>query len=48
MKLDRILSLIFAVSALAALSAFTAGCNTTEGFGEDVEAAGEEVQDWSK
>lgn len=47
MKLERLLSLIGAVSALAALSLATIGCNTSEGFGEDVEDAGEEVQDWA-
>lgn len=26
-------------------SAFLAGCNTVEGAGKDIEAAGEEVQD---
>lgn len=33
-----------ALSALFALGVFF-GCNTSEGFGEDVEAAGEEIQE---
>lgn len=36
--------IILSLSALFALGAFY-GCNTSEGFGEDVEEAGEEIQE---
>lgn len=43
-KSNKYLTLIAAFAALAALSLGTA-CNTTRGFGQDVEAAGEGLQD---
>lgn len=37
------ISLLVLAAALAAL--FTAGCNTMEGAGQDIERAGEEIQE---
>jgi predicted small secreted protein len=39
--IKRIVALLF-VSAV--LTLVTTGCNTTKGFGEDVERAGEKIQ----
>lgn len=39
--MTRILSLIFAVLAVTVLT----GCNTMQGFGRDVERAGEEIEE---
>ena len=37
------LALLFAALGLSATA--LAGCNTSEGFGEDVESVGEDIQD---
>lgn len=36
---------LLTVLLLAAVAPSLGGCNTTEGFGEDVERAGEEIQE---
>ena len=33
---------------LVSLLLFTAGCNTVEGFGKDMEGAGKQIQKWAK
>lgn len=44
MKKHKITALLGILVALGTLS-LTTGCNTTEGFGRDVESAGEGIQD---
>ena len=41
----RILLLLFAAFALTMSTGMMTGCNTTEGFGEDLEATGEALSD---
>lgn len=41
----RILMLFLAVLTLAMSAGFTTGCNTMEGFGEDLEEGGEALSD---
>jgi predicted small secreted protein len=38
---------LLAATAIASTVAFLSGCNTTRGVGEDVEAAGEGIQELS-
>lgn len=35
---------VFGIASIAALL-FTAGCNTVEGIGEDIESAGESIEE---
>ena len=44
MKLRKVTALLGSLAAIAFL-ALGSGCNTTEGVGRDVEAAGEGIQD---
>jgi predicted small secreted protein len=44
MKLQKIITLCGSLAAIAFL-AFGTACNTTHGFGKDVEDAGEGIQD---
>jgi predicted small secreted protein len=41
----KLWSLLLTVLLLGAVGPTLGGCNTTEGFGEDVERAGEEIQE---
>jgi predicted small secreted protein len=41
----KLWSLLLTVLLLGAVAPSLGGCNTTEGFGEDVERAGEEIQE---
>ena len=51
MKIDHLslaqrLALLFLTAAILAMSSF--GCNTANGFGKDMEQAGEKIQDGTK
>lgn len=39
------LQLVLLLSALGSSAIALTGCNTSEGFGEDVESVGEDIQD---
>jgi predicted small secreted protein len=41
----KLWSLLLTVLLFGAVGPTLGGCNTTEGFGEDVERAGEEIQE---
>ncbi len=41
----RIIRALVCVAALASFGAAVVGCNTTEGFGKDVEAGGRKIKD---
>ena len=38
-------NMTWAALAMVLMGASVSACNTTEGFGEDVESAGEEIED---
>lgn len=40
--------LAFSLLTLVALALFTAGCNTVEGAGKDIHAAGEEIEETAR
>ncbi|MGF1453559.1 MAG: entericidin A/B family lipoprotein [Opitutales bacterium] len=42
---DNILRSLISGAVLALVTVLAVGCNTTEGFGEDVEEAGEGIED---
>lgn len=42
---DSMMRILLMLLVALFITAFTAGCNTIEGMGEDIEAGGDEIED---